>query len=141
MGAIDFATQTAKGLRNTATLFDEKVQRKRLPRYVPPDGSLQPYNDEVAKGQNLMMTLHKGKYQNEKFLYHKYINEGKGGRLLLVSNVHILYRKADNLAKLWKVSFSGNSPNQHLLKFLTTSFFFFIKIWLRSVLKEKIRFV
>lgn len=42
MGVIDLATQTTKGIRNTATLFDNKVTtRKRLPRYFGPEGVLE----------------------------------------------------------------------------------------------------
>ena len=42
VGVIDLATQTTKGIKNTATLWDsKKVQRKRPPRYFGEDKVLE----------------------------------------------------------------------------------------------------
>ena len=42
MGVIDLATQTTKGIRNTATLFDNKISnRKRPPRFLLPNMPIQ----------------------------------------------------------------------------------------------------
>lgn len=107
MGAIDLATQTTKGIRNTATFFDEKSLRKRYPRYIPLDGSLSLYNPDEAEAQHILTTLHKGKYQNEKLLYHKWFLDGKERRLLLVSEKHLLFRRGEKFTKVWKIKFKG----------------------------------
>lgn len=44
VGVIDLATQTTKGLRNTASMFDVKVTRRRPPRYFGPEKILTTYS-------------------------------------------------------------------------------------------------
>jgi len=113
VGVIDLATQTTKGIKNTATLWDsKKVQRKRPPRYFGEDKVLEVYDRHKAAGATLLLEINPKKYKDDIYLYHQTFDSKSQGRLLLiVSNHHILLRKAKDLAKVWKISTKAVKPD------------------------------
>jgi len=113
VGAIDLATQTTKGICNTTTMWDVRnVDRRRLPRYIGPEGILQVYDKEKAYGASLLLKINSKKYRDDFYLYHEIINEPMQGRLtLIVTRQHILLRKGKELSKVWKMALRDVSPS------------------------------
>lgn len=58
VGVIDATTSLTEGIKNTADTDANDVGQVRLPRPVPYDGVLHPYNLHEARGQALLYTLH-----------------------------------------------------------------------------------
>eukprot|EP00727_Mastigamoeba_balamuthi_P000803 m51a1_g1072 hypothetical protein (2769) ;mRNA; r:855370-865973 len=87
VGVLDLATQTAKGIRNTATYFDAKAARVRNPRYLSPGGALLPYDAHLSLGQTLLWTLSKGKFRGEQYVFHAEVPAMQ--RVVLVSRAHL----------------------------------------------------
>jgi vacuolar protein sorting-associated protein 13A/C len=99
VGAIDLATQTTKGIRNTATMWEASAERRRPPRVFDQDKTLEPYSMLQAEGSELMRKMSKGKHKHEEYLYHAYL--GQPDRIVLVTNEHIFLRNRLDLHKVW----------------------------------------
>jgi len=85
VGCIDLISQTAEGIKNTATYFDDtQIRRRRPPRYFGPDKVLRRYQFRKAQGQELLYTLEGGKYFHEWYQYHFPV----GRKSILLSNQH-----------------------------------------------------
>jgi len=113
VGVIDFATQTTKGIRNTATFFDPKArQRRRPPRHFGTDKLLEPYDKNKAEGNEILVLLDNSKHRSETYLYHKILlskspkEKKQRKRLLLVTNEHLFYRTPNNYKPKWKLTIS-----------------------------------
>jgi len=108
VGVIDLATQTTKGLRNTASMFDSKVHRKRPPRYFGPEKVLTVYSREKSAGVQLLYELSGGAYRDEEYIYHLRMSHVRLGKIvLLITNKHIFLRKGEgDYAKIWEENLS-----------------------------------
>eukprot|EP01117_Protostelium_nocturnum_P009173 TRINITY_DN3284_c0_g1_i3.p1 TRINITY_DN3284_c0_g1~~TRINITY_DN3284_c0_g1_i3.p1 ORF type:complete len:3093 (+),score=888.87 TRINITY_DN3284_c0_g1_i3:80-9358(+) len=103
VGVIDLATQTTKGLRNTASMFDAKITRNRPPRYFGPEKMLEVYSREKAVGVSILFEISGGNLRDEIYTFHIRINHPKWGKIiLLVTNKRVLLRKNEDLSKIWE---------------------------------------
>jgi len=112
VGVIDLATQTTKGLRNTASMFDVKVSRKRPPRYFGPEKMLTVYSREKSAGVQLLYELAGGAYRDETYIYHLRMSHPKLGKIILiVTDKHIFLRKGEgDYGKVWDEKLSDIRP-------------------------------
>jgi vacuolar protein sorting-associated protein 13A/C len=77
VGAFDFASSMAEGVRNTTTVFDQDgLDRVRPTRYIGHDGIVRPYSQREALGQFWLKTLDNGKYFNEDYIAHLELQSG-----------------------------------------------------------------
>jgi len=94
---VDLITNTAVGIKNTTTYFDENTKmRSRLPRHFLNDKVLSPYNKDLARGQLMLRTIRDGKYSDTWFVF---CCRSDGKHWLLLSNVHIFLIKVENEGK------------------------------------------
>jgi vacuolar protein sorting-associated protein 13A/C len=45
VGVVDFASNVSEGIKNTTTVFEEELDRQRLPRFIGKDGVLRVISD------------------------------------------------------------------------------------------------
>jgi hypothetical protein len=143
VGVIDLATQTTRGIRNTATMFDGKArQRRRPPRYFGTEAVLEPYDKAKAIGVEKMMMLDDGKYKLEVYLYHVELEhtvpkeKKPKKRLLLVTDKHIFFRTPKSLKDIWKAKMGGKKKRRAsffasfflLILFCFVLFVFFLQL-------------
>jgi vacuolar protein sorting-associated protein 13A/C len=98
VGMLDMATQTAKGIINTATYFEAKTRRARPPRHFGQDGVLRDYDEQSAAGQTILCTIAKGKFRGDVYAFHADLPapSQSSGKTVLVShtNVFLLHSEA-----------------------------------------------
>ncbi|KAI5294364.1 hypothetical protein KEM52_004170 [Ascosphaera acerosa] len=71
IGAFDFASSLAEGVRNTTTVFDANdLDRVRYPRFIGVDGVVRPYSGREALGQYWLKTADDGRYFHEDYIAH-----------------------------------------------------------------------
>jgi vacuolar protein sorting-associated protein 13A/C len=108
VGVLDLATQTTKGIRNTATYWDTtNVTRVRPPRYVGPDKILRVFDAHKAEGAEVLYRMSNGKYKNSMYLYHKILlpspdSSNKSLRMVMVTNEFLFLRKGKSARGEWK---------------------------------------
>lgn len=69
IGLFDLASNVSEGIRNTTTMFDnDRLEKVRLPRYIPFDGVIRAYSQHDSQGQSWLKTVDGGEYINETFL-------------------------------------------------------------------------
>ena len=90
VGVVDLVTDTAEGIKNTATYFDAKAGRVRYPRFIPERKLLLPYNQGKSEGQLVLRELDKGEYMRDFYKYHQKIADD---RFVLISDKRVLYLK------------------------------------------------
>lgn len=82
-GFLDMANNISESIRNTTTAFDGKgVDKIRLPRYIPKDGSIIVYDKRQAQGQYWMKKF----WNDDYYIGHIKI---QGERICLVTFVRI----------------------------------------------------
>jgi hypothetical protein len=67
-GIFDMASRASEGIRNTTSLSEVHMERRRFPRVISPDGILAPFDSETAKAQALFFASCKRAENEEKFL-------------------------------------------------------------------------
>jgi vacuolar protein sorting-associated protein 13A/C len=70
IGVVDLATGVSEGIKNTTTVFDDDLDRQRLPRHIGKDGILKPYDLREALGQNWLREVKNAKFSSEVYLGH-----------------------------------------------------------------------
>eukprot|EP01126_Amoeba_proteus_P003459 TRINITY_DN11154_c0_g2_i1.p1 TRINITY_DN11154_c0_g2~~TRINITY_DN11154_c0_g2_i1.p1 ORF type:complete len:1139 (+),score=230.91 TRINITY_DN11154_c0_g2_i1:137-3553(+) len=70
VGVADFATRTAEGIKNTATLNQNALLPVRPPRFFGTDGLLHFYNMKKALGQQLLYLTDRGGYKTQFYVFH-----------------------------------------------------------------------
>ena len=68
-GVFDLFSETTAAVRHSASHSKTRVERVRLPRHIGPDRVLRPYNQDDARGQQLMLRLN-NRNTSERFVYH-----------------------------------------------------------------------
>lgn len=105
IGAVDFVTRTAEGVRNTATYWDE-IRRGRIrpPRFFGRDKVLETFSEFKSCGQEILYTVERGRYRNEFYMHH--IEEET--TIILISDTHIVsVSRFDTKQEDWHVKISG----------------------------------
>ncbi|KAF8873711.1 vacuolar protein sorting-associated protein 13 [Gymnopilus junonius] len=102
VGVFDLASNVSEGIRNTTTVFDKPDRdRIRLPRVVPADGVLRPYNSREALGQSWMKDLNNGAYRQECYVAH--INSPGGDNVILLTASRVLSFWSKRLRLEWEL--------------------------------------
>ncbi|KAI8897799.1 hypothetical protein BC833DRAFT_643759 [Globomyces pollinis-pini] len=70
VGIADLVTNVSEGIRNTTTVFDDELDKQRLPRFIKKDGILRSFNDREALGQHWLRGLSNSKYFAEIYICH-----------------------------------------------------------------------
>ncbi|TID30882.1 hypothetical protein CANINC_000530 [Pichia inconspicua] len=82
-GVLDMANNISESIRNTTTAFDNRaVEKVRLPRYIPKDGSVIAYDKRKAQGQYWMKKF----WADDDYIGHIKI---QGERICLVTYARI----------------------------------------------------
>lgn len=82
-GVLDMANNISESIRNTTTAFDNRaVEKVRLPRYIPKDGSVIAYDKKHAQGQYWMKKF----WADDEYIGHIKI---QGERICLVTYTRI----------------------------------------------------
>ncbi|KAI5306994.1 hypothetical protein KEM56_005829 [Ascosphaera pollenicola] len=92
VGAFDFASSLAEGVRNTTTVFDANdLDRVRYPRFIGMDGVIRPYSAREALGQFWLKTADDGIYFHEDYIAHLDL-PGQSKLVLLTYNRILIIR-------------------------------------------------
>jgi vacuolar protein sorting-associated protein 13A/C len=70
IGVVDLATGVSEGIKSTTAVFDDDLDRQRLPRYIGKDKILKPYDLREALGQSWLHELGNAKFSSEVYLCH-----------------------------------------------------------------------
>lgn len=70
IGVVDLATGVSEGIKSTTTVYEDDLDRQRLPRYIGKDRILKPYDLREALGQNWLREVSNAKYFSEVYLCH-----------------------------------------------------------------------
>lgn len=102
-GVFDLANNISESIRNTTTAFDgEGIDKVRLPRYIPHDGSVVTYSKKDAQGQYWLKTCNGGVYADDQYLAH-IILQGSD-RSCIVSFSRILILNVFDMNIEWQIS-------------------------------------
>ncbi|KAK4234211.1 hypothetical protein C8A03DRAFT_38027 [Achaetomium macrosporum] len=102
IGVLDFASNVSEGVRNTTTVFDgTELDRVRLPRYIPADGIVRPYNQREALGQSWLKQVDNGKYFDEQYIAH--LELPTEDMVVMVTYARILLVRSRRLQTEWDV--------------------------------------
>ncbi|KXX82464.1 Vacuolar protein sorting-associated protein 13 [Madurella mycetomatis] len=102
IGVLDFASNVSEGVRNTTTVFDgSELDRVRLPRHVPADGIVRPYNQREALGQSWLKQVDNGKYFDEQYIAH--LELPTEDMVVMVTYARILLIRSRRLQTEWDV--------------------------------------
>jgi hypothetical protein len=94
-GVLDLTSKTLEGIRNTATAFDVRRERVRVPRGFGADGELRAYQ----AGQELLGYIQSGAYRADRFVAAAKADDG---RVALVSSRRVALADAGGRC-LWQV--------------------------------------
>lgn len=91
-GIVDFASGSLGAVRR-ATEVSSELPRKRIPRYIRPDGLIKPYCELEAEGNKYLQELDKGKYaKTDEYVFHMPIGYAtKFKDVLLFTDCRMLY--------------------------------------------------
>jgi vacuolar protein sorting-associated protein 13A/C len=70
IGVVDLATNVSEGIKNTTTVFEDELERQRLPRFIGKDAILKPFSLREALGQNWLKEVEHAKFFQETYLCH-----------------------------------------------------------------------
>jgi len=71
IGAIDFVSRTAEGIKNTTKIFDHNVKaRVRPPRYITEEGRICLYDFDKSVGQQILHSLQDGAFNTQAYRFH-----------------------------------------------------------------------
>ncbi|KAK0609948.1 hypothetical protein B0T17DRAFT_501212 [Bombardia bombarda] len=102
IGVLDFASNVSEGVRNTTTVFDgSELDRVRLPRYIPADGIVRPYNQREALGQSWLKQIDNGKYFDDQYIAH--LELPTEDMVVMVTYSRILLIRSRKLQTEWDV--------------------------------------
>lgn len=101
-GVFDLANNISESIKNTTTAFDgEGVEKVRLPRFIPYDGSIIKYSKKDSQGQYWLKKCNNGIYSNDKYLAHIILHAGDYA--FIVSFNRVLLLKVFDLVVDWQV--------------------------------------
>ncbi|KAF9431274.1 hypothetical protein BGZ94_003589 [Podila epigama] len=104
VGVFDFTTNVTSGIRNTTTVFDKDLRRKRTPRHVPKNGILTLYNKSEALGQYWLKQVDSGRYFHDDYIAHLVL---KGENMVaMLTSKRIMVFRAESLRVEWGLEFS-----------------------------------
>nr|XP_024214793.1 vacuolar protein sorting-associated protein 13 isoform X2 [Halyomorpha halys] len=91
-GIVDFASGSLGAVRR-ATDVSSELPRKRIPRYIRPDGLIKPYCEDEAEGNRFLQELDKGKYaKTDEYVFHMPIGYAtKFKDVLLLTDRRMVY--------------------------------------------------
>ena len=102
IGVLDLASNVSEGIRNTTTVFDGgELDRVRLPRFIPSDAIVRPYNQREALGQSWLKAVDSGKYFDEEYVAHLQLSQED--LVVIVTYAHILLVRGKKLVTEWDV--------------------------------------
>ncbi|XP_055686925.1 intermembrane lipid transfer protein Vps13 isoform X2 [Lutzomyia longipalpis] len=103
-GVVDFASGSFEAVKR-ATEMSEDVIRLRPPRFLKPDGVVQPYSRRTAEGNKLLKEIDKGKYADtDTFVHSETIIEHKD--VFVVSDQRVLYCIRNDLFGGWQIEWT-----------------------------------
>lgn len=82
--------------------MENESSRRRLPRFLHPDGLLRPYSTLSAEGSRLLSEVEEGRYAKE--LYEGHIWLIKGKQTLMLTDERILILEKGEVFGTWKVN-------------------------------------
>lgn len=97
IGVVDLASGVSEGIKNTTTVFDDDLDRQRLPRHIGKDGILKPYDLREALGQNWLREVHSAKFATEVYLCHLEMRLGDLAAILTESRLLMIHIKGLSL--------------------------------------------
>ncbi|KAI8911617.1 hypothetical protein EDD86DRAFT_202866 [Gorgonomyces haynaldii] len=103
IGLVDMATNMSDGIKNTTTVFDNTIQRQRLPRYVGGDGILKSYNAREALGLNWLKGLDNGRFFQEVYVAHLELR--MEDLVCIVTERRVILARVKSLRTEWDVQF------------------------------------
>ena len=104
IGLVDMATNMSEGLKNTTTVFENTLQRQRLPRYIRKDGILTAYNNREALGLNWLKGVDNGRYFSEYYVAHLELRIDD--LVAIITELRVLLIHVKILKTEWDVSFA-----------------------------------
>lgn len=116
-GAFDLVSKTSEGLRNS-TKPNSITERKRMPRYFPPDGTLSTYSPSKSYGQYLLFTstdLEKIKGQAKSICgyttenYHSHVIYDNRTTLMFTNRRILCFGDTRGIIKKWEVCYQNIS--------------------------------
>ncbi|KAF9963922.1 hypothetical protein BGZ73_002110, partial [Actinomortierella ambigua] len=107
VGVFDFTTNVTSGIRNTTTVFDRDLKRKRIPRHVPKNGILTLYDQKEAVGQMWLKQVNSGRYFYDDYIAHLVL-KGDNMVAMLTSRRTMVFR-TENMKVEWELEFADTA--------------------------------
>jgi len=123
-GVLDLVSKTAEGVRNS-TKAEKRINRQRMPRYFPADGTLSVFSPAKSYGQYLLMTtsdlelLKSGVYPKDQDpiklgcpkgeCYHSHVIYNNGTTLMFTNLRIICYADPRGVLKKWEMPYENIS--------------------------------
>ena len=104
VGLFDAASNVAEGIKNTTTVFENEIDRVRLPRRIGIDGILTAYDPRDAIGLYWLKSLEDGKFFHEDYVAHLELRIEDC--VLLATKTRILYIRVKKLKFEWEVQYN-----------------------------------
>lgn len=104
-GVCEATSIVAEGLKNTATLFDDKPNSTRLRlirAFYEKEGYFKIYSSKDAEILTYLQTFNKGKYRSNKLLESLIIRDGKDYLLILIMIENIIAVSKNKQKIEWK---------------------------------------
>ncbi|KAG0246128.1 hypothetical protein B0O80DRAFT_498393 [Mortierella sp. GBAus27b] len=103
VGVFDFTTNVTSGIRNTTTVFDKEMNRKRIPRHVPKNGILTLYDKNEALGQYWLKQVDDGRFFHDDYIAHLVL---KGDNMVaMLTSKRIMMFRSESLKIEWELEF------------------------------------
>ncbi|KAF9344997.1 hypothetical protein BGX34_005126 [Mortierella sp. NVP85] len=103
VGVFDFTTNVTSGIRNTTTVFDPEMRRKRIPRHVPKNGILTLYDESEALGQFWLKQVENGRFFHDDYIAHLVL---KGDNMVaMLTSKRIMVFRSENLKVEWELEY------------------------------------
>ncbi|KAG0226679.1 hypothetical protein BGW42_003469 [Actinomortierella wolfii] len=107
VGVFDFATNVTSGIRNTTTVFDRDLKRKRIPRHVPRNGILTLYDKSEALGQMWLKQVNSGRFFYDDYIAHLVL---RGDNMVaMLTSRRIMVFRTENLKVEWELEFGDTA--------------------------------
>lgn len=96
------------GIRNTTTVFDNSaIDKVRLPRLIPHDKILRPYNERDALGQFWLKNIESSRFFDEYYVAHLPVTLDKDDDIMAILTTEaIILARVTKLKLIWDVPMS-----------------------------------
>ena len=111
VGIVDFASNVTEGIKNTTTVFEEEIDRQRLPRFIGKDGIIKPYSLREALGVYWLKSVENETYASQVYICH--LDMRMDDLAAILTERRVIMIVISKLRVDYDVTFDGNTVNRY----------------------------